>query len=202
PGPVRPGPSATPTSHDREHRLRPAGLAWTRSVAGMPHRRTPRRRRGLASLPVARGRLPRAARDAAVAGGRRRPCTAPARRPGLPARACRPHPQSRRVGSVTSADPATTRTVPAAPWDRAGHPADAADPSPGADLPLRLAASGADRDLAVAELHELMVRGCRHQVARMRGMLPGLDSRARDDLAQAAADDAVVALLGKLHTFE
>jgi RNA polymerase sigma-70 factor (ECF subfamily) len=96
--------------------------------------------------------------------------------------------------------------VSAGPWDPPadpGHPAGGpVDRSRGADLPDRLSRPGPDRDLAVRELHALMVRGCRHQVSRMRDLLPGFDSRACDDLAQAAADDAVVALLGKLHSFE
>ncbi|WP_460630316.1 RNA polymerase sigma factor [Intrasporangium mesophilum] len=91
--------------------------------------------------------------------------------------------------------------MPADTWDR---PADTGctHRSSAGSLEARLASLGHEREDAVRELHALMVRGCRHQVARMRGQLPGLDARDRDDLAVAAADDAVVALLAKLHTFE
>jgi RNA polymerase sigma-70 factor (ECF subfamily) len=65
-----------------------------------------------------------------------------------------------------------------------------------------LTGHGAQREAALRELHELMVRASRHQVARMRSMLPGLDARSCQDLATAAADDAMVACLAKLHTFE
>ena len=94
---------------------------------------------------------------------------------------------------MSGADP-VIQTVPTQERDEAAHP--------DADLPIRLATPGPDRDLALGELHALMVRGCRHQVRRMRAQLPGFDARACDDLAVSAADDALMALLGKLHTFE
>ncbi len=70
------------------------------------------------------------------------------------------------------------------------------------DWVAELTGQGAARDAALLELHQLMVRAARHQVARMRPMLPGLDSRSCLDLATAAADDAMVACIAKLHTFE
>jgi len=100
--------------------------------------------------------------------------------------------------NTVSASTVSASTVSAREWD---PPADHG-PTGDADLPARLAMRGPDHELALRELHALMVRGCRHQVLRMRGMLPGFDTGACDDLAVAAADDAVVALLGKLHTFE
>jgi RNA polymerase sigma-70 factor (ECF subfamily) len=98
---------------------------------------------------------------------------------------------------MTGAEPTTGTVTASAHSSASGQP-----DGPEAGLPTRLATPGPDRDRALRELHALMVRGCRHQVFRMRGMLPGFDARACDDLALAAADDAVVALLGKLHTFE
>ena len=65
-----------------------------------------------------------------------------------------------------------------------------------------LTSGGRERDLAIADLHALMVKASRHQVQRMRGLLPAADGRLLDELAQSCADDAVTALLGKLHTFE
>jgi RNA polymerase sigma-70 factor, ECF subfamily len=64
-----------------------------------------------------------------------------------------------------------------------------------------LASSGPDRDAAVARLHDLMVRAARFEVGRRRRSLPQLAARELDDLVQQAADDALVALLGKLKTF-
>lgn len=65
-----------------------------------------------------------------------------------------------------------------------------------------LTASGPEREVALAELHGFMVRAARHQVHRMRSQLPGFGAQQCRDLAWAAADDAMVACLAKLHTFE
>lgn len=56
--------------------------------------------------------------------------------------------------------------------------------------------------VAVARLHELLLRATRHQVRRLGGLLPGAGARELEDLAQQAADDAVVAVLRRLGTFE
>ena len=53
------------------------------------------------------------------------------------------------------------------------------------------------RDDAVAALHDLLLRAARFELARRHDVPPG----ERDDLAVQAADDALVAVLGKLHTF-
>lgn len=55
---------------------------------------------------------------------------------------------------------------------------------------------------ALTRLHELLVRASRHQMWRLRALLPGADAGQIDDLAQQAADDALVAVLRKLPTFE
>lgn len=51
-------------------------------------------------------------------------------------------------------------------------------------------------------LHELLLRATRHQVYRLRSQLPGAGSVDLEDLAQQSAGDALVAVLGKLDTFE
>lgn len=61
---------------------------------------------------------------------------------------------------------------------------------------------GAEGDEALARLHGLLVRASRHQVWRLRDLLHGADADEIDDLAQQAADDAMVAVLRKLPTFE
>jgi RNA polymerase sigma-70 factor, ECF subfamily len=53
------------------------------------------------------------------------------------------------------------------------------------------------RDGAVAALHALLLRAARFELARRRDVPPG----ELEDLAVQAADDALVAVLGKLHTF-
>lgn len=65
-----------------------------------------------------------------------------------------------------------------------------------------LADGGPQGELALARLHQLLVRASRHQVWRLRDQLHGADAHTIDDLAQQAADDAMVAVLGKLPTFE
>ena len=63
-----------------------------------------------------------------------------------------------------------------------------------------LNAAGAKRDDAVRRLHELLLRAARFEVARRRHMIaPPVGDH--DDLAQQAADDALVAILAKLSEF-
>jgi RNA polymerase sigma-70 factor (ECF subfamily) len=65
--------------------------------------------------------------------------------------------------------------------------------------PLR--ATGAERDQAIARLHELMLRAARFELSRRRGALSHVRGEELDDLANQAADDALVAVLGKLDDF-
>jgi RNA polymerase sigma-70 factor (ECF subfamily) len=67
--------------------------------------------------------------------------------------------------------------------------------------PERLRAEGAERDAAVADLHELLLRAARFELGRRRAGLPHLRGDDYDDLAQQCADDALVAVLRKLDDF-
>jgi RNA polymerase sigma-70 factor, ECF subfamily len=60
---------------------------------------------------------------------------------------------------------------------------------------------GADRDAAIARLHDLLLRAARFEVARRRASLPHLRGGSVDDLATQSADDALVAVLAKLDQF-
>ena len=60
---------------------------------------------------------------------------------------------------------------------------------------------GARHDRAIAELHSLMLRAARFEVARRRASLPHLRGGDLDDLATQSADDALMALLGKLDDY-
>ncbi len=62
-----------------------------------------------------------------------------------------------------------------------------------------LSGTGAERDDAVERLHELLLRAARVEVARRANAGGGLGDL--DDLAVQAADDALVAILSKLHTY-
>lgn len=55
---------------------------------------------------------------------------------------------------------------------------------------------------AQRSLHDMLLRATRHQVWRLRQQLPGAGPADLEDLAQQAADDALIAVLGKLATFE
>jgi RNA polymerase sigma-70 factor (ECF subfamily) len=59
-----------------------------------------------------------------------------------------------------------------------------------------LSDTGPARQDAAERLHALLLRAARFEVARRQQA-----GRSRDDLAVQAADDALVAILGKLHTY-
>jgi RNA polymerase sigma-70 factor (ECF subfamily) len=64
-----------------------------------------------------------------------------------------------------------------------------------------LRAEGAIRDDAVARLHALLLRAARFEVARRRPTLPHLRGDDLDDVANQAADDALVSVLARLDDF-
>ena len=80
--------------------------------------------------------------------------------------------------------------------DRAGSPRDESDAWLSA-----LRAEGAEREQAVARLHELMLKASRFELNRRRAALSQVRGEELDDLATQAADDACVAVLGKLDDF-
>ena len=59
---------------------------------------------------------------------------------------------------------------------------------------------GAEREQALARLHELLLRAARAELRR-RSRPVGIEGRERDDLAHQAADDALLAITGKLDRF-
>lgn len=70
------------------------------------------------------------------------------------------------------------------------------------DWVLALSSTGAEQQVALRALHALMVRAAAHQVWRMRGVLPDASHATVDVIVNQAADEAMAALLRKLHTFE
>ena len=64
-----------------------------------------------------------------------------------------------------------------------------------------LSGEGVERDEALGDLHDLLLRAARFEIGRRRAALSHVRGEDIDDLAVQAADDALVALLGKLHTF-
>ncbi len=57
------------------------------------------------------------------------------------------------------------------------------------------------RDQALAELHALLLRAARFELGRRRHQLDQASARDIEDLATQAADDALMAILGKLDSF-
>ncbi|HEX8051208.1 MAG TPA: sigma-70 family RNA polymerase sigma factor [Solirubrobacterales bacterium] len=64
-----------------------------------------------------------------------------------------------------------------------------------------LQGEGAQRQAAVADLHELLLKAARFEVARRSAELSHLRGGDHEDLAQQAADDALMAVLRKLGDF-
>jgi RNA polymerase sigma-70 factor (ECF subfamily) len=64
-----------------------------------------------------------------------------------------------------------------------------------------LRSDGAVRDHAVARLHALLLRAARFEVARRHAALPHVRGSDLDDLANQAADDALVSVLKRLDDF-
>jgi RNA polymerase sigma-70 factor (ECF subfamily) len=103
--------------------------------------------------------------------------------------------------------PSLADTVPAVASEPAS-PAAAATSSPPHALDAEsrrwlhaLGGAGHAHDEAVGRLHELLLRAARYEVSRRRLALTHLRGGDHDDLAQQAADDALVAVLGKLDDF-
>src|SRR5882672_1092217 len=64
-----------------------------------------------------------------------------------------------------------------------------------------LHAEGDVREQAIARLHALLVRAARFEVARRKPMLPHLRGDELDDIANEAADDALMSVLRRLDDF-
>ena len=64
-----------------------------------------------------------------------------------------------------------------------------------------LRAEGRTKDEAVARLHALLLRAARFECARRRPTLPHLRGNDLDDIANQAADDALVSVLARLDDF-
>jgi RNA polymerase sigma-70 factor, ECF subfamily len=85
-------------------------------------------------------------------------------------------------------------------------PAAAVAPAPMLDDESRewlrqLREDGPARDEAVARLHALLLRAARFECARRRPTLPHLRGNDLDDIANQAADDALVSVLARLDDF-
>lgn len=73
---------------------------------------------------------------------------------------------------------------------------------PDADWHADLTAEGPAGDESLARLREVLLQATRQQVWRLRDQLPGAGPGDLEDLAQQAANDALLAVLRQLETFE
>jgi len=64
-----------------------------------------------------------------------------------------------------------------------------------------LRGEGAERDQALAELRDLLLKAARFEVRRRASAMPHLRGGDGEDLAQQSADDALMAILAKLDEF-
>jgi RNA polymerase sigma-70 factor (ECF subfamily) len=78
----------------------------------------------------------------------------------------------------------------------------AGSPEPGEDWIAALTSEGPLRDDALRRLHALLLRGARFQVSRMSALRAMVGAAQVEDVVTLAADEAMVAVLGKLSTFE
>lgn len=108
----------------------------------------------------------------------------------------------RAGGDLGASIEAAAGATPAAEMaERNGAP-----PTSGPDAQSRawltaLAADGARGEDARRRLHDLLLRAARFEIKRRRGALPHLRGGDLDDLAHQAADDAMLAILGKLDSY-
>jgi RNA polymerase sigma-70 factor (ECF subfamily) len=65
----------------------------------------------------------------------------------------------------------------------------------------RLSAGSRDRDVAIAELREVLLRAARFEVRRRCATMSQIRGGDQEDLAQQSAGDAMVAILAKLDGF-
>jgi RNA polymerase sigma-70 factor (ECF subfamily) len=65
-----------------------------------------------------------------------------------------------------------------------------------------LSTPGPRQDRAMGSLHQMLLRASRHQVWRMRSTLAGIGDERLEEIANQAADEAMMAVLSKLSTFE
>ena len=79
----------------------------------------------------------------------------------------------------------------------AGHRA-----APDDDWVAQLTTPGPERDDALRRLHALLLRGARFQVSRMSALRAAVGAAQVEDVINLAADEAMIAVLGKLTTFE
>jgi RNA polymerase sigma-70 factor (ECF subfamily) len=104
------------------------------------------------------------------------------------------------VASRATVDVAPVESTTSPPAAASGDAAPLLDPESREWL-RSLRGRGRDRDDAVTRLHALLLRAARFECARRRPSLPHLRGNDLDDIANQAADDALVSVLARLDSF-
>jgi RNA polymerase sigma-70 factor, ECF subfamily len=65
-----------------------------------------------------------------------------------------------------------------------------------------LSTPGPGHDDALSRLHGLLLKAAGHQVSLMVGRMPAIGQARREDIVNQSADEAMVAVLGKLSSFQ
>jgi RNA polymerase sigma-70 factor, ECF subfamily len=102
---------------------------------------------------------------------------------------------------MTEATLPTVSTMTAATEHQLGDPGAAVLDDESREWLRCLRAEGSVKEDAVARLHALLLRAARFEVARRRPTLPHLRGGDLDDIANQAADDALVSVLRRLDDF-
>jgi RNA polymerase sigma-70 factor (ECF subfamily) len=82
-----------------------------------------------------------------------------------------------------------------------GHTRQRTSARTSADWLDALRAEGSERDRAVVELHELLLRAARFELRRRRSALAHVRGEELEDIAMQAADDALMSVLSKLDQY-
>lgn len=99
--------------------------------------------------------------------------------------------------ALSRGEPAAVGVSPLTRSDVTAHPHDMQR-----DWVAALCSGLPEQAAALRDLHALMLRAAGHQVWRMRAALPDPSPGAVDVIVNQAADEAMTALLAKLHTFQ
>lgn len=103
---------------------------------------------------------------------------------------------------LTASAPTRARSVSVIPIARPSAPPANTDADAESRAWLqRLRTDGGERDQALSDLRDLLLKAARFEVHRRSSALPHLRGGDQEDLAQQSADDALMAILGKLDDF-
>lgn len=102
---------------------------------------------------------------------------------------------------VLAAGPRLAETVTTPVTQATAPAADGSGDAESRDWVAVLSTPGPRREVAIAELHGLLLRAARFEVSRRSAAFPQVSANDHDDLAQQSADDAMMSILRRLGEF-